>query len=309
MTVLRVKKATPFIISFCFFLLHLLPFQSALAQSDSMTYGQFADSSLRDEDSAIMAQNSKMFDSDRLDTTGKYFNWKENTTDAYSDERIKVRVSSDSTITRLRNDEDFWYVKSVEDFKKNAARLHYDKKYRDSLTKEGLMPPDEQVFTQEPDSNAWYAQAWFYYLIWTLIIGIFLSAVVYFLASNKINIFSRRAARSVVEEAGAEEGLQHINYDSLLQKYINEKNYRLAVRVLYLQLLKIMNEKEVIVFQPQFTNAHYLQQLYNTPLYNSFFVVTRHYEYIWYGEFAITEASFQKIQSDFGDIKNKVSYR
>ncbi len=278
------------------------------AQSDSLVYDN-PDTGFTDEDSATMYDDSETADTNALDTTGKYFNWKENTTDPYSSDKIKVRISSDSTVQRLRNDDDFWYVKSVESFKKNALRLRYDKQYRDSLKKEGLLPPDEEVFVQEPDSNAWYAQPWLYYFIWTIIIGVFVFAVVYFLLSNKINLFSRRSAKLVSDEEETEANGVSNDSDSLLQKYMREKNYRFAVRVLYLQLLKKLNEKEMIVFQPQFTNMHYLQQLYGSALYSSFFTVTRHYEYIWYGEFAVTETSFQKIQNDFAELKNEVNRR
>lgn len=307
MTFLQLKKKY-FSIPFClFFACLLLSYHPSKAQTDSTTDGYTTDSTIEIEDSTRVVEDSDIWEK-QLDTTGKYFNWK-NTNDPYTNEQIKVRVSSDSTVQKLRGEEDFWYVKSIEDFNKNTLRLRYDKKYRDSLTKEGLLPPDEQVFTQEPDSNAWYMQAWVNIVIWSIIILVFVGAILYFLLSNKINIFSRSAARSVVEEAQNEDNLFRTNYDALLRKYIDEKNYRFAVRVLYLQLLKTLSEKELIVFQPQLTNTHYLQQLYNRPFYKDFFVVTRHYEYIWYGEFALTETSFEKVQTDFNSLKNEISHR
>ena len=202
------------------------------------------------------------------DTSGYFFNWKENTNEAFTQEKIGARISSDTTIQRLRNDDDFWYIKSIEGFKKNITRLRYDRKYRDSLTKAGLLPPDEQVFTEEQNnSNNWISN-----LIWFIIIAVFVGAVVYFLLSNKINLFSRGVARTNGEEITSEENLFSINYETLLAKYIAEKNYRLAVRILYLQLLKMLSEKNIITFQPQFTNTQYLQQLAGTRFYTKTFL-------------------------------------
>ncbi len=251
-----------------------------------------------DTDSAQMSEG--------YDTTGYYFNWKEYPDDPFTEEKINVRVSSDSSIQKFKEDDAFWYVKSIEQFKKNAYRLRYDKKYRNSLQREGLLPPDEQEFTQEQNSNDWFVQPWFINTIWTIIIAIFIAAIAYFLLSNKINLFSRSSAKSGLEEVADEENLFSINYDPLLVKYEEQKNYRLAVRILYLQLLKMLSEKNIITYQPNFTNTHYLQQLYKSDLYKEFVVVTHHYEYIWYGEFAITEASYQKIKTDFLNMKNHV---
>lgn len=308
MTVLRMKKEFSSLPFCLFFVCLLLSYHSSKAQSDSVTDGYTSDSLVTNEDSSLSNDDSEN-EYNELDTTGKYFNQKENDNDPYTTNQIKVRISSDSTVQKLRGEEEFWYVKSIEDFKKSKLRLRYDKQYRDSLTKEGLLPPDEQVFTQEPNSNAWFLQPWFSVAIWSVIILVFVGAIVYFLLSNKINIFSRSAARSVVEETQDEENLFRTNYDTLLQKYISEKNYRFAVRVLYLQLLKTLSEKELIIFQPQLTNTHYLQQLYNAPFYNRFLTVTRHYEYIWYGEFVISETSFEKVQNDFINLKNEISHR
>ena len=187
--------------------------------------------------------------------------------------------------------------------------MRYDRQYRDSLSKAGVIPPDEQDFTEEPTGNEWYLQSWFSNLIWITIVSIFVAAVVFFLLSNRINLFSRKAAKAVGDEATAEDDLHTASHDSLLAKYIAEKKYRLAVRVLYLQLLKMLSEKSIINYQPQLTNTHYLQQLATTPLYQDFFKVTRHYEYIWYGEFPLSEEAFQKVSSDFANMKKEVLRR
>ncbi len=82
-----------------------------------------------------------------------------------------------------------------------------------------------------------------------------------------------------------------------------------AVRILYLQTLKMLSEKNIITYQADFTNMHYMQQLSQTLFYKDFFTITRHYEYVWYGEFAVSESAFDRIKNDFTSIQNKVSQR
>ena len=280
-----------------FLLLFLMSYQCSFAQTDSNSY--YTDSVTTNENGDN--DSARMYDG--YDTTGYYFNWKQYPDDPYTTEKINVRISSDTSVQRLKNDDDFWYVKSIESFKKNTVRLRYDRKYRDSLTKAGLLPSDE-VFKEEENGNKWYYQRWFINVIWGIIISIFVAAIVYFLLSNKIGLFTKKAAKTNPDDATIEGDVFNLNYEPLLQKYIAEKNYRFAVRVLYLQLLKLLSERNIIAYQPQFTNAHYLQQLESSPLYQNFFIVTKHYEYIWYGEFTVSESAFQTVRNDFVNLTN-----
>ncbi len=282
-----------------FLLLCLLMCQSSFAQTDSDSYR--TDSVTVNEN----LNNDSVRTYDGYDTTGYYFNWKHYPDDPYTTEKIRVRISSDTAVQRLKNEDDFWYVKSVENFKKNTVRLRYDKKYRDSLTKAGLLTSDE-VFKEEQSGNEWYYQRWFINTIWVIIISVFIGAIVYFLLSNKINLFSKKAAKTNPNEASLSEDVLNLNHEPLLQMYIAQKNYRFAVRVLYLQALKLLSERGLIAYQPQLTNAQYLQQLQASSLYQNFAIVTSHYEYIWYGEFTVSENAFRTVQNDFINLTNGV---
>ena len=48
------------------------------------------------------------------------------------------------------------------------------------------------------------------------------------------------------------------------------KYYRGAVRLLYLQTLKIFSEANIIRYQPDYTNFSYVQQLFQTKFYDEF---------------------------------------
>jgi len=100
-----------------------------------------------------------------------------------------------------------------------------------------------------------------------------------------------------------------IPYQDLLQKAYTEKNFRIAVRILYLQTLKLLSEQNIIAFQADYTNMDYLQQLSQTMFYKDFFAITRHYEYVWYGGFAVSEPVFSTIQQDFNAIQSKILHR
>ncbi len=240
------------------------------------------------------------------DSTGYYFNWKEHPADRYAVQHIRHPFLHDSAIRAFREEDDFWYVKSVEDFKKNQHRIEYDKQYRDSLAREGLLPSENEVFTQQNGQIPWYQQEWFLRFLWFVIIGVFVSALLYFLMANKISLFRSASAKMAAGISDNMDSSVNLDYGALLVKYKEDKNYRLAVRILYLQLLQLLNEKHVITYQANFTDSHYLKQLEKSPFYHSFYGVTRHYEYVWYGGFQVSYSQFEKIETDFIHLTQKL---
>jgi hypothetical protein len=90
-----------------------------------------------------------------------------------------------------------------------------------------------------------------------------------------------------------------INYQKEIDKAAAAKNYRLAIRLMFLRLLKTMSEQNVIQYKQDRTNFDYLTQLMNTRLYNDFFRITRNYEYVWYGKLSVSDETYAVIKKDF----------
>ena len=233
------------------------------------------------------------------DTSQYFFNWKEYINDTYAKEKIAQRHLIDADIKALKTEEDFWYIPAIE---KMETRLKNDPKYRDSL-----LNVKNRALKNEND-NSIFAQPWFNTLLWVIIIGIFLAAVVYFLSQNKINIFSRDAASSADEESENEqEDIFHLSYHKLIQKAEKEQEYRIAIRLMFLQTLKLLSDTNTIHYQPDYTNLHYLQQLHQSKYYNDFSKVSRSYEYAWYGKFDVSQERYAAIKNDFIKLQNRIT--
>lgn len=147
-------------------------------------------------------------------------------------------------------------------------------------------------------------QIWFQTLLWLLIIGGFAAAVMWFLAGSQVGLFRKRnkAAPTKGETNEIPEDIFAINYQQEIDKAARSGNYRLAVRLMFLRLLKNMSERNIIQYKQDKTNLDYLIQLRPTSYYNKFFRITRNYEYAWYGLFAINETAYQAIENDFKDF-------
>jgi hypothetical protein len=198
--------------------------------------------------------------------------------------KVRLRSVPDSQVQILKKDDDFWYANILPAKKKQA-------KARD----------------KQPDGLPFYRQPWFKTMLWIIIIGAFAAVVVWYLAVSNVRLF-RKASPGIINAGNEDEhnDIFSINYDTEISKALNTKNHRLAIRLLYLQTLKILAEKGIIQYKAERTNSDYLWQLHGSTYYQDFFRLTRDFDYTWYGKFDVPDATFQTIHNDFITFKNRL---
>ena len=129
----------------------------------------------------------------------------------------------------------------------------------------------------------------------------------YYLADSNISLFRRNKKVAVVavdEEMPGD--IFTINYEKEIDKAASMGNFRMAVRLMFLRLLKNMSERNIIRYQQDKTNLDYLMQLHSTAYYKDFFRITRNYEYSWYGKFEVSQDAYQFIRNDFEQFENRI---
>ena len=283
--------------SFVILLLILIAYKSN-AQKDTTVVDTV---SMTNIDSLTSPENDEYIDTTVkhiYDTSEYFFNWKDSDQTLYTANKITQQHLIDSDVKKLKSENDFWYVPAIE---KIETRLKNDAAFRDSLLKAGnneITDENKKDFTQ---------QTWFHFIIWFIIISVFLGAIIYFLLQNKISFFSKEAASSSqISEADAHEDIFNLSYNERIKKAETEQSYRVAIRLIFLQTLKLLSDTNHIKYQPDYTNLDYLQQLHQSNLYNDFSKVTRSYEYVWYGKFEISSATYTTIKKDFLMLQNKI---
>jgi hypothetical protein len=190
----------------------------------------------------------------------------------------------DSVIKNLKNDKAFWYVDRTPKRQK-PAQAETDKTY----------------------AEPFYLQNWFRTLLWIIIVGAFIAVLVWFLIASDIKLFRKKAKTfQSPDDINISEDIFSINYEEELQKAIVDQNYRLGVRLMYLHVLRLLSEKNIIEYKIERTNSDYLLQLFNTSYYKDFFRLTRNFEYVWYGKFDISPAAFEIIRQDHSKIKGRL---
>ncbi|HZI02120.1 MAG TPA: DUF4129 domain-containing protein [Flavisolibacter sp.] len=194
---------------------------------------------------------------------------------------VLERKIKDTTVAELRRDKAFWYVNEKP---------------------ERAEPKEQKIDSSKSVIN----KNWFRNLMWLLIVGGFLAVLIWFIISSDIKLFKRQVASvSENEDDLDNQSIFDIAFESELQKALTANDYRLGIRLLYLQMLRNLSEREIIQYKVDRTNNDYLMQLYGSPYYKSFLQLTRHFEYSWYGQFPVDSAAFDRIQSDFFTFKQR----
>ena len=100
--------------------------------------------------------------------------------------------------------------------------------------------------------------------------------------------------------------IHETDLEALLQKAIQQEDFRLAVRYYFLILLKELSNKELIDYHKDKTNSEYLFELKKQAQKDQFSYLLYLYNYIWYGEFAINKSEFQLAESKYQSFKKSL---
>lgn len=93
----------------------------------------------------------------------------------------------------------------------------------------------------------------------------------------------------------------------LIKESVALRNFRLAIRYQYLYTLKLLSDKQLIRLHPQLTNRDYINQLSDLHDASAFRYLTQVYEHTWYGEVALNEEQYSKVDDRFTNFKNGMS--
>ncbi|ADY28044.1 MULTISPECIES: DUF4129 domain-containing protein [Cellulophaga] len=152
-----------------------------------------------------------------------------------------------------------------------------------------------------------YLSAFLGLLPYLLLVILIVVAVLFFLKTNMNSISLSKKNKSAVTLSEEENIIKNEDIQQLIKNALEDKNYRLAIRYYYLYILKIMSEKDLIDWQLQKTNDDYQKELSNSTYAKPFVTITRLYDYIWYGDFAIDETKYNKAAAEFIKLQNSIT--
>ncbi len=217
----------------------------------------------------------------------------------YDTVSFRSRAIPADALKKMKEDKDFWYADGSA---QPGKRMEQPSRQVDS----GSLKPGERIEQEEPYVPVG-KRSWFQTLMWIVIIGGFAAAIMWYLAGSNVGLFRKKERQHAAEEESEiSEDIFSINYQKEIDKAAAQGNYRLAIRLMYLRLLKNLSEKNIIRYKQDRTNLDYLMQLHPTAYYKDFFRITRNYEYSWYGQFNVSNEAYGIIKNEF-DVFEKTT--
>lgn len=136
-----------------------------------------------------------------------------------------------------------------------------------------------------------------YFLIAVLVVGVAYGVLK--LLGLDLRVLAKKPKSIEIPYEESLENIHEIDFDEQLDKAVQDGNYRLAVRLLYLKTLKRLSDRDMINWQPDKTNQTYVLELQNENHRKEFAELTYRFEYVWYGEFFIDKQHFEPIAQSF----------
>jgi hypothetical protein len=122
---------------------------------------------------------------------------------------------------------------------------------------------------------------------------------------DAIKMFYSHSDKGAIRMTVIDEDIHVMDFEKLLAEATTRKDYRLAIRLLFLQALKILSDKHLVQWQAGKTNQDYIQELESPDLKPGFRDLNFYFEYAWYGNFNIPEALFQKVNELFSNWRTR----
>lgn len=109
----------------------------------------------------------------------------------------------------------------------------------------------------------------------------------------------------VVVSPGVDDQL--IDYDEAIRLEVEQKQYRRAIRLLYLKVIHVLRLRDYIHFSKEKTNVDFMLDLSGEDLKSKFHAITSVYNHVWYGELEIAEDQYRRFETNFQSFYTTIS--
>ena len=104
-----------------------------------------------------------------------------------------------------------------------------------------------------------------------------------------------------------EERLHETDLERALRLALEAKNYKAAIRIYYLAVIKECSSRKLIKWKKDKTNHQYLMELLSTPFSRDFAKLTLKYEQAWYGDQEIKLGHYENLRPAFDQLLSEIS--
>lgn len=145
-------------------------------------------------------------------------------------------------------------------------------------------------------------------IFYILVIGIIALILFLILKNLKFKSKTKLVKAALPDVAESVTDIKELEIDRLLREALSTGNYRLAIRIYFLGLLKKLDEEGIITWKKDKTNRDYLSELFLKARYfEEVKMLTLAYEQVWYGDHTLSQQTYDQIISSFKAIDQKLN--
>lgn len=128
--------------------------------------------------------------------------------------------------------------------------------------------------------------------------------VIYLIAKALLNkegrwIFGRSSDAKIIRYDDIANNIHQQDFKKLIATAKQSHDKRLVIRYYYLWLLQKMTDRQLIEWDIEKTNSDYYREIKSAAAKDRFAYVSYLYDYVWYGEFGLDDATYQKTCNAF----------
>lgn len=195
---------------------------------------------------------------------------------------VNIRHIDEATLAELKTDPDFKYGKA------SSASTFWER------LKRWLARFFRNLGTAAIEAD------WVTILLKVLAIGVLIYVILRLLRIDALKMFYSSADKSIAY-ATLDDNIHEMDFAKLIEDAVRNNDYRLAIRLQFLQALKVLSDKNLIHWQPGKTNHDYVNELQKAELKAGFQELNFYFEYAWYGNFIIAPELFGKVKTLFNN--------
>ena len=134
-----------------------------------------------------------------------------------------------------------------------------------------------------------------FFIVLGILLGVF---IIFLFVGNKTGILFSKDKKGTNKndldfEVLSVEQTSKTELEILLENALSQKNYKVAIRAIYLLTLKQLSDTSLITLKDDKTNYDYFYEIKNKRTKDVFRSITSVYDYVWYGEFDAENTHYQ----------------
>ena len=225
-----------------------------------------------------------------------------------SDQSIEDADEAESTHTLVSPEQ----LESTRSYQaKPLARTDFDEqKWRkivgDVDFNEVRKEEKKEPLTSKPLSIPW-AGPLLRMISYAVVTGVVILLIYFIIRNISLDLHIKRAKVEDNLEKPVE-NIEELDIQTLLERATKAGDFKLAIRLYYLRLLKKLHEQKMIVWKKDKTNRDYLSELFSRDFFfDEISRLTLSYESVWYGDHMLRSESFHKLTDRFEILHEKIA--